>query len=71
MNRTTTLPDANLQQPGCLSVRVAPVRGRQDLHRFLTLPWRIYQGNSAWVPPLLFDLKKLLDPHKHPFHRHA
>lgn len=71
MNRTTTLPDANLQQPGCLSVRVAPVRGRQDLRRFLTLPWRIYQGNPAWVPPLLFDLKKLLDPRKHPFHRHA
>ncbi|HEV8712117.1 MAG TPA: GNAT family N-acetyltransferase [Candidatus Binatia bacterium] len=23
------------------------------------------------MPPLLFDLKKLLDPHRHPFHRHA
>ncbi len=53
------------------SVCVVPIRGRQDLHRFLTLPWRIYQGNPAWVAPLLFDLKKLLDPHNHPFHRHA
>jgi GNAT superfamily N-acetyltransferase len=52
-------------------VRVAPVRSRQDLHRFLALPWRIYQGNSAWVPPLLFEVKRLLNPHKHPFHRHA
>jgi len=53
------------------SVRVAPIRGRQDLHRFLILPWRIYQNNPAWVPPLLCEVKKLLDPHKHPFHRHA
>jgi len=54
-----------------LSVRISPVHNRRDLQRFLTLPWRIYQGNSLWVPPLLFDLKKLLDPRKHPFHQHA
>jgi GNAT superfamily N-acetyltransferase len=52
-------------------VLVTPVRTRRDLQQFLKLPWRIYRGNSAWVPPLLFDLKKLLNPRKHPFHRHA
>jgi GNAT superfamily N-acetyltransferase len=50
---------------------VTPVRSRRDLHHFLRLPWRIYRDNPVWVPPLLFDLKKLLDPRKHPFHRHA
>ncbi len=53
------------------SVHVTPVRGRQDLRYFLKFPWHIYHGNPAWVPPLLLDLKKLLDPRKHPFHRHA
>lgn len=53
------------------SVHVTPVRNRQDLQDFLKLPWRIYQGNAAWVPPLLVDLKKLLDRRRHPFHRHA
>ena len=71
MNRTTTFPAAQVQQPGRPSVHTAPVRDRRDLQRFLKLPWRIYQGNSLWVPPLLFDLKKLLDPRKHPFHQHA
>jgi len=52
-------------------VRIVPVRGRRDFRRFLTLPWRIYRGNAFWVPPLLFDLKKLLNPRKHPFHQHA
>jgi GNAT superfamily N-acetyltransferase len=54
-----------------LGVHVAPVRKRHDLRRFLTLPWCIYRGNAFWVPPLLFDLKKLLDPRRHPFHQHA
>jgi GNAT superfamily N-acetyltransferase len=53
------------------TVCVAPVRGRKDLNRFLKLPWRIYQDNPTWVPPLLRDLKKLLDSRKHPFHQHA
>jgi len=52
-------------------VLVTPVHTRRDFRQFLKLPWRIYRGNSAWVPPLLFDLKKLLNPRKHPFHRHA
>jgi GNAT superfamily N-acetyltransferase len=53
------------------TVRVVPVHGRRDLKRFLTLPWRIYQDDPFWVPPLLYELKRLLDPRKHPFHRHA
>lgn len=52
-------------------VRVFPVQNGHDLQQFLKFPWRIYRGNSVWVPPLLFDLKKLLNPRKHPFHRHA
>jgi GNAT superfamily N-acetyltransferase len=52
-------------------VRVTPVHTRRDLRQFLYLPWCIYRDNPVWVPPLLFDLKKLLNPRKHPFHRHA
>ena len=70
-NRTPTSPATQLSQPGQSGVRVVPVRDRRDLQRFLKLPWCIYQGNSLWVPPLLFDLKKLLDRRQHPFHQHA
>ena len=52
-------------------VRIVPVRNRQDLHHFTQLPWQLYGDDPAWVPPLLFDLKKLLSPQKHPFHKHA
>jgi len=52
-------------------VRIAPVRNRRDLRHFTQLPWQLYSDDLAWVPPLLFDLKKLLSPKKHPFHKHA
>lgn len=52
-------------------VIVAPVQSRSDLKRFLHLPWRLYRHNPVWVPPLLYDLKRLLNPRIHPFHEHA
>ena len=53
------------------TIRVVPVEGRCALQRFLTLPWRIYHNDPVWVPPLLFEQKKLLNRRKHPFHQHA
>jgi GNAT superfamily N-acetyltransferase len=53
------------------SVDVRPVAGRADLERFVRLPWHVYAGDVNWVPPLLSDMRKVLDPAKHPFHQHA
>lgn len=47
------------------------MRGSSELGQFIRLPWRIYAGDPAWVPPLEQDVRKLLDPAKHPFHEHA
>ena len=52
-------------------VRIAPVRNRRDLRHFTQLPWQLYRNDPVWVPPPLFELKKLLSPKKHPFHKHA
>jgi GNAT superfamily N-acetyltransferase len=52
-------------------VQIVPVKDRHGLRRFLRLPWRIYQGDPMWVPPLLLVQSALLDSRKHPFHRHA
>lgn len=38
---------------------------------FFHLPWRIYRGNPAWVPPLLVQVKESLDTRKNPFYHHA
>ncbi|MDZ7385237.1 MAG: N-acetyltransferase [candidate division KSB1 bacterium] len=50
---------------------VRPVASRRDLDRFVKLPWSIYRGNPYWVPPLIVDVKKLLDRKKNPFFQHS
>jgi GNAT superfamily N-acetyltransferase len=49
---------------------VAPARDAASLNRFIRLPWRIYAHDSAWVPPLRADVRKVLRA-DHPFHQHA
>jgi hypothetical protein len=52
-----------------ISVRAVADKG--GLEMFLRLPWSVYGGNGSWVPPLLGDLRKTLDPARNPFFEHA
>ncbi len=49
------------------SVTITPVSTGRDLQAFIDLPWKIYAGNSYWVPPLKRMVKTLLDKSRHPF----
>jgi hypothetical protein len=52
-------------------VRIVPVMTRDDLREFAKFPWRVYQNDPNWVPPIFMDQLTLLDPEKHPFWEHA
>ena len=52
-------------------IDIMPVRTKKDLMDFIKLPWKIYEGDRYWVPPLLMDRKKLLDTKKNPFYKHS
>lgn len=53
-------------------VSIRPVESRRDLETFLRLPWSIYDGRYPhWVPPLLSEERKRLDPRRHPFFEHG
>lgn len=41
------------------------------MEAFIRLPWSIYEGDSVWVPPLLRDMRTMMDPTRHPFHDHS
>lgn len=45
-----------------MSITVIPVRTNTNLKKFINLPWQIYRGNEFWVPPLIKDMKKTLNP---------
>ena len=55
--------------PGGL--RIVPVGDADAREAFVRLPWRIYRGDPVWVPPLLADVRGMLDTDEHPFHRHS
>lgn len=43
-------------------IQIRPVTTRRDRRAFLTFPWRIYKGDPLWVPPLLPERAKVIDP---------
>ena len=46
---------------------IITVEGGSELRDFIDLPWRIYAGYPRWVPPLKKEVRRMLDPRKHPF----
>lgn len=54
-----------------MSIAIRTVTGRADMRRFIKLPYRLYRDDPNWVPPLLMDDYKKLDPKRHPFWQHA
>ncbi|GIV45221.1 MAG: hypothetical protein KatS3mg036_0039 [Ignavibacterium sp.] len=41
-------------------IKISVVKSKSDLMRFIKFPWKIYQGDPYWVPPLIMDRKKTL-----------
>jgi len=52
-------------------VIVTKVTTPNEKRIFLTFPWQIYKQDRLWVPPLLPDRKKILDPIQGPFFKHG
>jgi GNAT superfamily N-acetyltransferase len=48
-------------------IRVLPVRTAREKRLFLTFPWRIYKGDPLWVPPLVPERAKMIDPKRGKF----
>jgi Acetyltransferase (GNAT) family len=48
-------------------ILVSPVQDEAGLQEFLRFPWRLYKQDPYWVPPLLPEQRKFLDPRRGPF----
>jgi GNAT superfamily N-acetyltransferase len=53
------------------TIEICLVRSTKQRDEFIKLPWRIYQNDPAWVPPLIFERRQFLDRDKHAFYRHG
>ena len=54
---------------GELTIR--PVETRRDRRQFMELPWRIYEHDADWIPPLRRNVEELVGFRRHPFHEFA
>lgn len=43
----------------------------QQVRQFIELPYRLYKDSPEWVPPLLSDIRHMLNRKRHPFYRHS
>ena len=50
---------------------ITAVSSAAELMEFISFPWKVYKGNSYWVPPLISERKEFLDPGQNAFFEHA
>jgi hypothetical protein len=51
-------------------MQIEQVSDKKGLDLFILFPWKVYQGNPNWVPPLISEMKFILGD-KNPFFHHA
>jgi GNAT superfamily N-acetyltransferase len=50
-------------------LEIRPVRTRRERRAFLTFPWHVYRDDPLWVPPLLPERARTIDPARGAFFR--
>jgi GNAT superfamily N-acetyltransferase len=50
-------------------IKVEAVTSKQQQQEFLQLPWFLYEEDPNWIPPLLNNIKELLNYKPHPFYQ--
>jgi len=55
-----------------MPLEIRPVQSKKELETFLHVPWTLgMKSDPNWVPPLLDDYRRSLDPKKSPFLKHG
>lgn len=54
-----------------MKIRAIDTTNPRDARRFIALPFALYQGCAAWVPPMQRDIRRMLDRRRHPFYAHS
>ncbi len=58
-----------------MSIEIREAKTKKDVKSFIKFPWQIYRTDSElnkyWVPPLISDYEKTLNPEKYPLWEHA
>jgi GNAT superfamily N-acetyltransferase len=54
-----------------ISVELLDTKNKKQVKEFLDFPFKLYKDIPQWVPPILVDVKLMLNREKHPFFEHS
>jgi hypothetical protein len=54
-----------------MNVRKIDLGSKRDITKFIRFPFDLYRNNPYWVPPLLSEMRTLMNKKKHPFYFHS
>jgi len=54
-----------------ISIEKVDLSSKKAVNEFVEFPFKIYRNIPQWVPPILSDIKLMLNPKKHPFYEHS
>ena len=54
-----------------ISIEKVDTTSNSQVNEFVNFPFQIYSGVKEWVPPILADVKLMLNKDKHPFYEHS
>jgi hypothetical protein len=54
-----------------LTIEKVDPNNKDQINRFVAIPFRLYKNCPQWVPPFYSDVKIMLNPVKHPFYEHS
>ena len=54
-----------------ITIEKVDPKSKSQVRRFNRIPFKLYEGNPQWVPPLDIDSKIFLNHDKHPFYEHS
>jgi hypothetical protein len=54
-----------------ITVQEIDTQSKAQVRHFIDIPFRLYADHPQWVPPLLMDVRTMLNRQKHPFYEHS
>ena len=54
-----------------MHIRKLDTTRKQDVTQFVQFPFELYRENRCWVPPIVSDMRSILNQNKHPFYQHS
>jgi len=54
-----------------ITIKQVNTHSKKEVNEFVMFPFKIYENVKEWVPPIISDIKLMLNENKHPFYEHS